>query len=198
LLARGAEKKYTSFTERAVARYPDDAALRLEYATALAIHEPEQSRAEALKVAELATENELERAALVVRAARLLLELGDTEGARSLADLLAGFAQWQVMIRNELTGLRGAIAASTGDPDHAEQQLRAAHRADPIHSVFAFDLAELFAARGRREEALVVIERTLSTPERPGFFEARAGRRLERLREELQTRSADSNGSNVA
>ncbi len=183
LLARGPEKKYISFTERAVSRYPDDAALRLEYATALASRDPEKSRVEALKVAELEAEDELERAALVVRAARLLLQLGDSEGARSLADLLPGLAQWQVSIRNELTGLRGAIAAATGDADRAEQELRAAHSADPIHSVFALDLAELLIARCRREEALAVIERTLAMPERPGIFQARAGRRLERLRE---------------
>jgi hypothetical protein len=54
-------------------------------------------------------------------------------------------------------------------------------------------LAELLIARGRREEALAVTERTLATPERPGIFEARAGRRLERLREELQSRRDDSN-----
>ncbi len=193
LLARGPEKKYISFTERAVNRYPDDAALRLEYATALSSRDPEKSRLEALKVAELDAENELERAALVVRAARLLLQLGDSEGAQSLADLASDFAPSQVTIRNELTGLRGAIAAATGVADRAEQELRAAHSADPIHSIFALDLAELLIARDRREEALAVIERTLATPERPGIFQARAARKLERLREDLQARRDDSN-----
>jgi hypothetical protein len=39
---------------------------------------------------------------------------------------------------------------------------------------------------GRLDEALVVIDRTLATPERPGVFEERASRSLVRLRAEIE------------
>ncbi len=185
LLGRGASEKYLSFTERAASRFPRSAAVRLEYATALGAVDAERARAEALEIAALEFDDELERAALLVRAARLLLDLGDPPGASFLADSAAEPAPSFVMIVNELTGLRGAIAAAMGDDATAESELRGAHAADPIHSVFARDLAEFLLARGRPEEALAVIERTLATPERPGVFQAQAGCVLERLREQI-------------
>jgi tetratricopeptide (TPR) repeat protein len=185
LLGRGASEEYLAYTERAAARFPRSAAVRLEYATAVGAFDPERARAEALEIAALEFDHELERAALLVRAARLLLDLGDPAGASLLAARAAEPAPSFVMIVNELTGLQGAIAAAIGDDATGESELRAAHAADPIHSVFARDLAEFLLARGRPEEALAVIERTLATPERPGIFQSRAGCVLERLREQI-------------
>ena len=185
LLGRGASEEYLAYTERAAARFPRSAAVRLEYATAVGAFDPERARAEALEIAALEFDHELERAALLVRAARLLLDLGDPTGASLLAARAAEPAPSFVMIVNELTGLRGAIAAAIGDDATAESELLGAHAADPIHSVFARDLAEFLLARGRPEEALAVIERTLATPERPGIFQSRAGCVLERLREQI-------------
>ena len=61
LLGRGASEEYLAYTERAAARFPRSAAVRLEYATAVGAFDPERARAEALEIAALEFDHELER-----------------------------------------------------------------------------------------------------------------------------------------
>jgi tetratricopeptide (TPR) repeat protein len=190
LHANGEARQYRSFTERAVSRFPNDAAIRLEHATALAATSPAAALMETRLVGKLEAENELTRTALLLRAGRLAIELGAVQDAHALAESATDGASAHVMLANELCALNGRIAAANGEAAVAEAELRRAHQADPIHSVYALDLAQFLLASNRRDDALQVIERTLATPQRDGLFEMRAGQQLERLRTQLRERDA--------
>ncbi len=189
LLASGKTKQYLSFTERAVSRFPNDAAIRLEHATALAPYSPADAISEARQVGQLEAEDELTRTALLLRAGRLAVDLGAIDDAHALTGRAAARASAHVMLTNELSALSGRIAAASGDLAVAEAELRRAHSADPIHSVYALDLAEFLVAHDRSDAALEVIKRTLATPQRDGLFEMRAGQQLERLRTQIRDRN---------
>jgi len=189
LLASGKAKQYLSFTGRAVSRFPNDAAIRLEHATALAPYSPENAISHARRVGQLEAEDELTRTALMLRAGRLAIDLGAISDANAFATRAAEHANAHVMLANALAALKGRIAAASGDRALAEAELRRAHSADPIHSVYALDLAEFLLIEGRSDDALEVIERTLGTPQREGHFEAQAGRELERLRTQIRDRN---------
>ena len=137
-------------------------------------------------MSQLEAEDELTRTALVIRAGRLAIDLGAIEDAQALADSAAEGSSAHVMLANALSALNGRIAAARGEFVVAEAELRRAHSADPIHSVYALDLAELLLNQSRPDAALEVVERTLATPQRDGLFEMRAGQQLERLRTQIR------------
>ena len=188
LLASGKTKQYLSFTERAVASFPKDAAIRVEYATALAPYSPADAISEARRASELEAEDELTRTALLLRAARLMIDLGAPDDAQVLADSAVEGANAHVMLANDLASVLGRIAAAKGELASAETELRRAHSADPIHSVYALELAEFLLAHQRPGDALDVIEATLATPQRDGLKEIQAGQQLERLSAQIRER----------
>jgi tetratricopeptide (TPR) repeat protein len=189
LHANGQAKQYLAFAERAVSEFPNDAAIRLEHATALAPYSPANAISEARQVSRLEADDELNRTALLLRAGRLAIDLGAIEDAQALADSAAEGSSAHVMLANALSALNGRIAAACGELVVAEAELRRAHSADPMHSVYALDLAELLLNQNRADDALDVIERTLATPQRDGLFEMRAGQQLERLRTQICDRN---------
>jgi tetratricopeptide (TPR) repeat protein len=188
LLASGKTKQYRSITERAVAAFPKDAAIRVEYATALAPDSPADAISEARRASELEAEDELTRTALLLRGARLMIDLGAPDDAQVLADSAVEGANAHVMLANDLASLQGRIAAAKGELAAAETELRRAHSADPIHSVYALELAEFLLAHQRPGDALDVIEETLATPQRDGLKEIQAGQQLERLSAHIRER----------
>ena len=186
LLAQGKARQYLAFTERAVSDFPNDAAVRLEHATALARYSPADAISEARRVSDLEAEEELTRTALLLRAARLTIDLGAADVAQALADSAVEGTRAHVMLANELAALNGRIATAKGDLTVAEAELRSAHSADPIHSVYALELAEFLLTRHRPDDALDVIARTLATPQRDGLKEMQAGQQLERLQTQIR------------
>ncbi len=181
LMAEGKAERYAAFARKALRKFPRDAAVRLEYATALAPRSPAEAIAAAREIPDLDAADELTRTALVLRAVRLLVGLGAVTDAGALLGRVAGTASSQPMLANEAMALRGLVAAARGEHQAAEAELRSAHLADPVNSAYAADLAELLLARGARDEAIEVIECTLATPQRDGYLQAQAARRLQRL-----------------
>jgi tetratricopeptide (TPR) repeat protein len=161
------------FLDKAVQQFPDDPEIRLLYATILLVFRPEDVAAEASKAVDLGPDNPL----ILVRAAHLMLDRGDYEGARSCAARANELAQPGFVLKSGLIGLNGLIAALDGEDDLAEEMLRLAVKEDPAYSNFAVDLAKFLASRGRDDEALEVIDEALR--------QAKAKSDLERLRVDI-------------
>jgi len=175
----GAQDERLSFTERAVQRFPHDAGVRLEYATALAGAGDDRARGEALQYVALEHADDTRRLA---RAADLLLELGEVEAARSCVEraISIGPSGWTaVVVINKLNHMRGLIAIKDDDREQAESFLYLAHNGDPGNEFIARDLAVLLISNpadglGR---AIAVVDRTLTTA--PGTYPgARTARRM--------------------
>jgi len=185
-LARENWGKYLRVTQRAAAQFPRDAQVRLELATALARSDPARAKAEAVRAVSLDSPDGMMAQAVLLRAARLLLDLGDPRRAEELAEQLDQRHPNEAHILNGLTALRGASAAARGEVSKAERLLSDAHRIDPVDAVAANDLATLLAAQGRSNEALAVIATTFATPQRPGTYQGQATRVLQELRARLE------------
>ena len=138
VLREGDPAAYLACTERAVARFPDDAGVRLEYASALLVVNPERAAREALQAVGL---DRTPDAVRLTRAALLLLSLGETDAARLCAERAAAAGTTNVVVVNQIAAVRGEIAAREQDYGSAEKYLRIAHEADPSNPLFARDLA---------------------------------------------------------
>lgn len=91
----------------------------------------------------------------LVEAVDLALSAGDPERARRLVAAATG--QRDATVATAVA--RGTIAEAAGDTRSAEQNYRAALKADPLSFDAAARLMELLAARGRVAEALPLLER---------------------------------------
>jgi tetratricopeptide (TPR) repeat protein len=161
LLREGTAEEYLTFAQGAVRRYPGDADLHLEYATALSASRPDDARREAVRALDL---DRRPGATRLTRAASLLLDLGDRNSAKSCVDRALQQQPRNQAIRSELDRLRGQIAMIDGDYDAAEEALRSAHDDDPNHVFIALDLATVLARQRKSQEALIVIDRSIATP----------------------------------
>ena len=83
LFSWGLSDERLAAVERAVAEFPSDPELRLEYAGALLTSQPDQVRAEVLRGVELERDEDPRR---LMRAARLLTSVRDVDTARSCAE----------------------------------------------------------------------------------------------------------------
>ncbi|MGN6255346.1 MAG: tetratricopeptide repeat protein [Solirubrobacterales bacterium] len=155
------DEEAREFLQNAIERFPGNAELRLLYATILLMIRPEDVAPEAAKAVELAPDDP----AILVRAGHLLLHRGDLEAARSCAARASRLAEPDFVLLSALESLKGRLAALSGEDGIAEEQLRSAAARDPLYSTFAIDLAEFLASRGRREEALEVIDEALACAE---------------------------------
>jgi Flp pilus assembly protein TadD len=153
LLTDGRADDLLSFTEGAVGLFPEDPEIRLMYATALVPHSAERARWEAARAIQLDTND----AGRLIRAARLMLNLGEVETARAYTRRAAQLAPADFLFASELNAVSGVLAAMSGEYDLAEEALRAAHEAEPDRETFARDLARFLGSRGRKVEALGVI-----------------------------------------
>jgi Flp pilus assembly protein TadD len=158
LLIEGRSDELLAFSEGAVELFPLDPELHLMYATALLPHNVEKARWEAARAIQLDTDDP----GRLVRAARLMLNLGEVEAARSYAGRAAQFATADFLFAPELHGISGVLAALSGEFALAEEALRAAHEAEPDREMFAKDLAIFLDSRGRPVEAVGIIDETVA------------------------------------
>jgi Flp pilus assembly protein TadD len=157
LLLAGRHQENFEFLKTAVQRFPDDPEIRLLYATTLLEYRPDDVAAEAAKAVELGPDNPR----ILVRAAQLMFDRGDVESARSCALRANELAQPGFVLMSGLTNLNGLLAAADGEHDFAEERLRSAVESEPDNGPYAIDLARYLASRGRKGEALEVIDQAL-------------------------------------
>ena len=158
LLVEGRTEEFLTFSEGAVELFPLDPELRLMYALALAPMDREKARWEAARSIELDTDDP----GRLIRAARLMLSLGEPDTARSYAARAAQFAPEDFVFAPELTAVGGILAAIAGEFALAEDALRAAHAAEPNRETFARDLARFLSEQGRSDEALAVLDNAIA------------------------------------
>jgi tetratricopeptide (TPR) repeat protein len=145
------------FLEDAVKRFPNDAELRLLFASIHLEFQPQLVASQAAKAAELGADD----AGIQVRAGHLMFDRGEVEGARACARRANELAGPDFVLISGLESLDGRIAAVDGRYVLAEAKLRSAAEREPAFSSFAFHLAKFLAARDRQAEALVVIDESL-------------------------------------
>jgi tetratricopeptide (TPR) repeat protein len=183
-----------ALTENGVARFPEHAGVRLQYASALGQTDKDRAASEALRAVSL---DKACDPVLLTLAAILLLHLGEHAAARSCVERAASTEPTNVVIVNQLSVLGREIALAEGDYESWERFLKAAHEADPGHEDYALQLAAVIIATSdgaRLPEALAVIERTLKTEPSgdPGCRESRA--ELEQQRKLYQALLDDPTG----
>ena len=187
----GAPDEFLRYASRAVAEHPDEPDLRLAHATALwRTSLVDEAKAEAVRAFELIDRHSVRDVVLLTRAARLLLDLGDIEAARSCVGRVevpvAGAPVDRVAAR-EIAGIRGSIAARDGDLQAAEADLRTAYDADPGRAWFAGELAAVLGNRGKLAAALAVLDQALEE-QRASRHAPEELKGLTTLRREIDTR----------
>jgi Flp pilus assembly protein TadD len=171
LLMSGQHQDNFELLERAVRQFPDDPEIRLLYATTLLEYRVDDVASEACKAAELAPDNPR----ILVRAAHLMLDRGDVDSARAAAIRADALAQPDFVLMADLINLKGLLAAIDGEDHLAEENLRSALGRQPSNGPFAIDLARHLVSKGRREEAVEVIDQALmSTDKRENLERVRA------------------------
>lgn len=156
LVARQPQELF-DFLEQAVQRFPDDAEIRLLYATALLEIRPEDVAPEAAKAVELGPDDPL----ILVRAGQLLIGKRQLETAQFCATRTRELTQPDFVLMSSLLNLEGHLAAFGREYDLAEKRFRSAVECEPANGSLASELAKFLRARGRRTEALAVIDRAL-------------------------------------
>lgn len=179
LLAQN-DQETLEFLEQAVQKFPDDAEIRLRYATILVAFRPDDVATEAAKAAELGFDDPR----ILVGAGHRLLFGGNLEAARTCATQASELAQPGFVLTASLANLKGRVAALSGEDDHAENELRAAIEGDPTHAPFASDLAVFLAEHNRLNEAVGVLDETLEHAEEKD--------KLERMRARMADEAANS------
>jgi Flp pilus assembly protein TadD len=193
LLADGTPEERLAFTEDAVAKFPRDPDLRHQYAISLIASEPKQARAEVLRAVELDADGDPVR---LTRAASILLDLEDREGARECAER-AVEQSTDFPTLTTLRRVRGVIAVFDKDYALAERELRAAYEGEPDDEFAARDLAWALVRMRRVDEALAVVDRTLALPIAQNAYSEQSRVILKRFRERVVTaqRAVESPGA---
>lgn len=143
-----------TFLDAAIKRYPRNPELRLLRAVEMFSDE------QAVSLLEVAAAVTLDRnnPATCFRAASLLRELGYTEDAHDLVKHITEIKPANFVFEADLASLDGLLSWDAGDSVRAEHRLRAALELEPTNEVSARNLMKFFAATGRREDALAVVE----------------------------------------
>lgn len=157
LLTADKEREALEFLEETVQQFPEDAEIRLLYASALLPFRPDDVVAEAEKAVELRPDDPI----VLVRAGHQLFSGGEVEAARSCAARANEVAQQGFVLESGLASLDGLLAAIDGEDELAEEKLRRAAVEDPEYSTFAIDLAKFLSERDRQTEAIAVIDNAL-------------------------------------
>jgi tetratricopeptide (TPR) repeat protein len=145
------------FLARAVERFPDNAEIRLLYGTSLLDIDPEDGMREAMRAIDLFPHEPL----YVIRVAALMFRMGRPKLSRDLAARAREMRGEESLFGPQLIQLEAHFALQDGDEDAAESGFLRALEREPDNGDFAVDLAALLSERGRREEALGVVERSL-------------------------------------
>lgn len=157
LLAKGKSDHALDFIEASARRFPQSAEIQLQLASALLAFTTDEIAAQAAKAAKLAPDDPV----IQVRAGHMLLSEGDLEGARACAARAEELADGEFILLADVEGLSGRIAARDGNYALAEEKLRSALQREPEWSSHWLHLARFLWARGRDEEALIVIDESL-------------------------------------
>lgn len=173
LLLEGRHEENCGLLQDAVRRFPNDAEIRLLYATTLLDARPDAVAQEAVKATELGRDNPR----ILVRAAHLLLTCGRVEEARRSATRAKELIGPEFVLMSDLINLEGLLAECDRQDDLAESKLQLAVESQPANGPFAIHLARFLVSRGRRDEAREVIDRALKLTKKPD--------NLERVRSEI-------------
>jgi predicted Zn-dependent protease len=180
LLREGTPGECRAFTSAAVERFPKDAELRLDHATALLPFDAEKTRSEAVRGASSQPHDPV----VLIRAARMLLASGDLDAARSWIERVPATRPSNPVIVTEFSYLRGEIAAAQGEYDTARNYLTSAHNADPAAAMISLILARVLLVLGESAEAMRVLDEALSMPV-TGLYGEESHAKLRDLRSEL-------------
>jgi Flp pilus assembly protein TadD len=159
LLVEGDDPKTVEFLEEAIQRFPDDPEIRFLYASVLKYVRPEDVASEAMKAAELDPDDP----DLLTRIAYLMSAVSRPELARRYAVSARELGGSDLLFAAELDHLESRFAMEDGDEEAAEKGFRLSVERQPDSEMFAIDLAKFLAERGRRVEAMEVVERALQT-----------------------------------
>jgi Flp pilus assembly protein TadD len=157
LLTSGQHSKNFELLKKAIDQFPEDAEIRLLYATILLEFRPDEVAAEAAKAVELGSDNP----SILVRGGSLLLSRGDRTAAEHCVERASKLAPTDFALAAGLENLKGLLAAFAGQDDLAERKLRGAVEKDPCNAPFASNLAVFLAERGRLEDGVEVLDEAL-------------------------------------
>lgn len=182
LYLEGRHRENLPLLESAVERFETDPDIRMLYATVLLASEPERTPGEIEKAIELGPDDPHRQ----LQAATVMLGLKDYKAARSYLEQAYELAPPDPAFVDELVSLGGnLLAVAGGDQRLAEEALRAVVHDRPEEEMFARELASFLVEKGRRTEALKVIDTALgSVRERDRLLDLR-----DQLMEERRGRS---------
>jgi Flp pilus assembly protein TadD len=161
LLAQKRRQEAHDFLEQAVQQFPDDPEIRMQYATTLLEIRPDDAAPELIKAIELDPKDPIR----LTGAAGILFKMGDVETARSYATHAKELAPDDFLFMPELICLDGHFAALEDNDELAEENFRLAVVREPSNAIVAVDLAQFLSERGRRAEALEVIDEAMARTE---------------------------------
>lgn len=160
LLRSGKQRELIAFVEGAIARFPNDAELRMTYATGLWL---ESRWEDAQWQVATAVSLNIDDPGLLARAARFMLDVGDPSTAARYADWAARLAPPDFEFEADLENVRGVVAALNGDSTTAEAALRAACQQRPEQWTFSHNLARFLYNAGRKTEAFEIIDAAIAS-----------------------------------
>lgn len=178
LLVAGEHRQNLDLLEKAVDEFPQDAEIRLLYATVLLEFRPGDVASEAAKAVELGPDSP----SILVRAGSLLLNRGDRDAARSCVARANELAPPDFPLMAGLDNLNGLLAAFSGEDESAESKLRSAVEKEPTNEPFARNLAVFLAERGRLQEGAEVLDEALKHVEKKD--------EIERMRDRMAAEAA--------
>lgn len=157
-LRTNGDREAVEFLEVAARRFPESPEFPLLLATLYLESQPGDVAAQVAKAAQLGSGDP----AVQVRAGHMFLNGGDVEAARTCAIRAKELAGDDFVLLAGLESLFGRIAARDGNYVLAEEKLRSALQREPEGPTHWLHLARFLWARGRDEEALIVIDESLS------------------------------------
>lgn len=174
LLAEKRHKENLKYLEEGVAEtFPEDPEIRLLYGTVLLEANPTVGLSEISKSVELDPDEPIR----LTRAARIMYTMGQLDHARRYTERAREIAPADFVFGPELLNLESNLGALDGEDELAEEGLRLAVEQDPKMEILALDLALFLRDRGRRAEALSVIDEALGRSKDTNY--------LRRLRSDL-------------
>jgi len=178
LIRQGEDQEALEFLEEAVHHFPKSAEIRMLLARVYLDLRPDAMAAQLTKAAELGFDDP----SIQIRAGHRLWNIDDLEGARRCAARACELADEDFKLSADLESLIGHVAASDGEYAFAEEKFRSAVKREPKWSSHWLSLARFLWARGRDEEALTVIDESLTRVKENIDRDL-----LERLRSEIAT-----------
>jgi predicted Zn-dependent protease len=169
------DQEALEFLEKATRDFPESPEIPLLLATVYRDFRPDAIPALLAKAVELGSDDPV----IQVIAGHRLLNEGDVDAARACAARAGDLIDDEFPLMADLDRLIGRIAARDGDDVVAETRLRSALRREPELPTHSLDLARFLWARGRDDDALVVIDESVSQ------VKERSRGNLEQLRSEI-------------